>query len=120
MTRFHVVARMESFNQDTEYIISRANLSHLLDVEWKNKNSKLKLVQVKALFTPSFGLIAQNSLFTMCVNRSPVKKFLCQEFFSETFKFKKWQNLGAGSDFSRQLSYYRQLSVEQVEGLVAA
>ena len=27
---------------------------------------------------------------------------------------------GIGSDFSRHLSYYRQLSVEQVEGLVAA
>jgi len=63
--RFHVVARMESFNEDTEYIISRAKLNHLLNVEWKNKNS-------------------------------------------------------AGSHFQRHLSYYRQLSVEQVEGLVEA
>ena len=37
-----MIARMESFNGDTEYIISRAKLNHLLDVEWKNKNSKLK------------------------------------------------------------------------------
>jgi len=37
--RYDIVARMETFEKDSAYIINRAGLSHLLHVPWSNKKS---------------------------------------------------------------------------------
>jgi len=37
---FHAVARMETFSDDSQYIIQMAGLSHILEVPWRNEKRK--------------------------------------------------------------------------------
>ena len=37
---FHAVARMETFDDDSQYIIQMAGLSNILDVPWRNEKRK--------------------------------------------------------------------------------
>ena len=37
---FHAVARMETFSDDSQYIIEKAGLSHILEVPWRNEKRK--------------------------------------------------------------------------------
>merc|ERR1711962_1734011 len=62
--RYEIIARMETFFEDSEYIIERAGLSDVLHVHWSNKK-------------------------------------------------------GTGSPFQRDFSFYRLLSIEQVQALAA-
>ena len=62
---FHAVARMETFTDDSQYIIQMAGLSNLLEVPWRNEKRK-----------------------------------------------------SASSTFQLQLSYYRQISPDQLKRLV--